>query len=36
MRLEEIYVGVSRARFALAIVDCGGTLELPSELVAFF
>jgi hypothetical protein len=31
-RIEEIYVGISRARFALALVDCGSTLDLPPEL----
>ncbi|MEK4032531.1 hypothetical protein WOC76_03680 [Methylocystis sp. IM3] len=33
MRPEETYVGFSRARFALAVVECGANLDLPAELI---
>jgi hypothetical protein len=29
LRMEEIYVAVSRARFALVLVDCGAQIPLP-------
>jgi hypothetical protein len=35
MSPEEIYVGISRARFALAVIDCGGGLDFPRELLDF-